>query len=438
MHLKRLALAATLAIVGFLAACASTPASAACTPSGSWLAGTFHDGFPLCAADLNSNNTYQQSTILAQIGNSLPTGVKLTSPNLQGNTALMQGTATVIFAPDCNGVTGATWLIGTDQATWCSHATTGATDNLSDGTITLDSLTTGFGNMAFGSEVMHNLTTGSNNACFGFEACHALTTGGNNDAVGFDALAGEHAGSNNVAFGQGALPAQNGGSSNIGIGPAAGPAVSTAQNDICIGAAACPTHTSGNKNIAIGTAAGYGISTGHGNVWIGGQGPTLSDQNDSVTLADGDGNVAMQYLPGNGYIAASHPLSAPLTTLMGQGAPSNFAVGSASHVGSGATVACATFDTYACDGVSGTVRLVTGTGSANGGQIFSFNLPGTWNHPPNCVTGPLAVDAFSSGVGPVVYMQPNLVSGVASLNFFATGALFTSTAYLISYVCGGN
>src|SRR5579862_8481011 len=167
------------------------------------------------------------STLSLPSGTALPSGVSLTLPTLTANSALVGSSGqTLIASPICGGLSGATWLVGTDASSYCSHVASGATDNLSFGTITLNSLTSGFANMAFGSEVLHLLTTGSNNACFGFEACHAMTTGGNNDAIGFDALANEQTGTNNVAVGQGALPVQNGGASNIGVGAGAGGALS--------------------------------------------------------------------------------------------------------------------------------------------------------------------------------------------------------------------
>jgi hypothetical protein len=62
--------------------------------------------------------------------------------------------------------------------------------------------------------------------------------------------------------------------------------------------------------IGVGTGAvGYGIVGGHGNVAIGGQFTTLADQNDSITIADGDGNILVQYLTANGFVAANKSLN---------------------------------------------------------------------------------------------------------------------------------
>jgi hypothetical protein len=359
-------------------------------------------------------------------GFAIPTGVILTSPVLYGDTALMgQGAATVIFEPSCSGITGATWLIGTDAPSWCGHVAAGATDNLSDGTITLNSLTTGCCNLAFGSETMKSLTTGFKNSGFGFEACHVLTTGTLNTCIGQTALNDETTGSDNTAVGNTALSSQNGASSNTGIGNAAGVAVTTGSNEVLIGTGAGPTVTSGNNNVMVGASAGYGIATGHGNVWLGGQGLTLLDQNDSVTIADGDGNVLMQYLVANGYVSFN---SGVLT----QGIASSLslqalAAGSSAVIGTGGTAVCASG--HVCDPISGELTVSTGTGTLAAGVIFTMtsNLGDPRAHTPNCV---VTMDGASA-------VKLTKSETTTTLAVSSATVLANSTTYTMNYFCGG-
>lgn len=214
--------------------------------------------------------------------------------NLQGG-QLLSGTALLVWAPSCpiTGGTGATWLIGT-TTNFCSHVVTGATDNISMGTITFDALTSGFGNLAFGSETLKSLTTGSYNACFGFEACHLVTTGQDNVALG-PALSFETTGSDNVAIGPTALNNQAGASFNVGVGAGAGQNVTTGANNTLIGTSAGAFTTGGNNMVLTNNVGPVGITTGTGNVYIGGRSASggigevfPAATSDTLTIADGD------------------------------------------------------------------------------------------------------------------------------------------------------
>ncbi len=208
-------------------------------------------------------------------------------------------------------VSGSTPLIGFCAGSWLigpspSFCTSTGGDNIGIGTIVFQSLTSGASDVAIGSENGRDMTTGSFNTIVGFEAGHILTTGSENAVLGA-ALNSEQTGNGNVAVGHAALQDQDGASDNIGVGAGAGSTITTGSNEICVGVGACPTLTTGAHNIMIGSE-GYGIVAGHGNVDLGNYAGTLSDQNDSISISDGDGNLLFQYLVGNGYATLAQPL----------------------------------------------------------------------------------------------------------------------------------
>jgi hypothetical protein len=206
--------------------------------------------------------------------------------------------------PPCSS---ATFIWGSTGTNYCSHAT--STDNAALGEDVFENITSGFGNVAAGSETLKGLTSGNYNTCLGFESCHGTTvTGSQLTAVGQGALGGVSTDTGSVGVGVGALASEAGGANNTAVGPGVAPLVTTGSQGIFIGNDAGPLVTTGNKNIMIGASTGYGIAAGHGNVAIGGQFSTLSDQNDSITLADGDGNILAQYLTGNGYLSIKQPV----------------------------------------------------------------------------------------------------------------------------------
>ncbi len=202
-----------------------------------------------------------------------------------------------------------------------------------------------------------------------------------------DALDSETTGSNNIAIGQSALQNQAGASHNVGVGDGSGAVISTGSQNVCVGQGSCPTITTGNKNIAVGnTGPGYGIATGHGNVWIGGQGTTLSDQNDSITLADGDGNILLQYLAANGFLNVKQPVEAVGFASSAGLSGGGFSLGSSTIVGTGASVACATH--HVCDSLSGEVTLTTGTGVSSNGLALTIAFAASRTNWPNCIVTP--------------------------------------------------
>jgi hypothetical protein len=99
-----------------------------------------------------------------------------------------------------------------------------------------------------------------------------------------------------------------------------------------------------------------------------------------------------------------------------------FALGSTSHVGTGATVICQTG--HVCDSASGTLLLTTGTGTLSAGDVVTVTLPVTRTNYVNCGTS-----------GGVLYAHNFTAS---TLTLASTSALTASTAYQIAYWCGGN
>lgn len=371
--------------------------------------------------------TWSGSVLTLPSGTVFPAG-SLVNPSITGTLFSAVGATPLIDSPACDA--GATWLIGTADTLYCTQATGAASDNIGVGTITLGKITTGCCNIAIGSETMRFATTASDDDCVGFEACHVMTTGSQNVGIGFDALSAELAGTQNVAVGQAALSLQNGGTGNIGIGEGAGASMSTGDDNLCVGNGACPTITTGMHNISIGFQAGYGPASGHGNVGIGGQSTTLAEQNDSITINDGDGGQMEQYLAANGYVQHYHPDD--LTSFYGGGSLSGGGIvaGTTTVLGTTGTAACAT--NHLCDSVSGEMTITTGTGSPAAGVAATVNFPLTRAKAPNCV-----VSMGKTGTGGVAAVPIFPTETVSSLVINVEAGLTASATYTADYLCGG-
>lgn len=126
----------------------------------------------------------------------------------------------------------------------------------------------------------------------------------------------------------------------------------------------------------------------------------------------------------NGQIADAATFSFPITT---------FTLGATAQVGTGATIVCAAG--HVCDSFSGTVTLVTGTGTLSAGTTaapdFTITFPFTRANTPNCIVGVIATGG-STGVNFPVHAETP-----ASLTVATTGALTASTTYSQSYSCNG-
>lgn len=135
MSSKRLITGAAVVAATALAA----GAASACTSSGAWLNGSFSDGYPLCAGDLNSNNTW----LLSQVP-----GLSMAHSWAQPQTFTTIAASQGIAGPAGSSATiaaGASGQVGTGATVAC--ATSHVCDQIS-GEITL---TTGTGSLSAGT-----------------------------------------------------------------------------------------------------------------------------------------------------------------------------------------------------------------------------------------------------------------------------------------------
>lgn len=137
---------------------------------------------------------------------------------------------------------------------------------------------TGTGNFAAGSLVLSALTSGNDNCGFGYGALSALKSGLSNTAAGGSALAGEQTGTGNTVAGFNAALSQNGASANTIFGYLSG-------GDI----------TTGSTNLFIGVNTGRGITTGQQNTIIGGNVSLPAATSNVIVIADGAGNIRLDY-----------------------------------------------------------------------------------------------------------------------------------------------
>ena len=97
-----------------------------------------------------------------------------------------------------------------------------------------------------------------------------------------------------------------------------------------------------------------------------------------------------------------------------------------SNAGTGATISCA--GGYACNGVSGTVTLTTGTGPSSG-WVFTLSLPAATTFYHSCVVQ----GASSTAIAPLAQGS----TSTTAVQFNVLTALAASTAYTVNYICGG-
>jgi hypothetical protein len=107
----------------------------------------------------------------------------------------------------------------------------------------------------------------------------------------------------------------------------------------------------------------------------------------------------------------------------------SFTPGGAATVGTGATVACAAG--AACDQLSGTVQLNTGTGTLSPGTVLTIALGTTRTYLANCV---VQVRNDSTG-GPILVYNASSTTGI-TIN--SSSAWTASNQYTIVYLCGGK
>jgi hypothetical protein len=133
------------------------------------------------------------------------------------------------------------------------------------------------------------------------------------------------------------------------------------------------------------------------------------------------GNVTAQSLTSNSTIVAAQGFG-------GAGTIPTAVLGSATIVGSGATIACTA--SHDCDDFSGSYTLTTGTGiSANLAAIFTVHFALTRSNIPNCT-----YEVVSAGL-----ISDNIILGADTftINFASSVNLGPSTTYIFTYICGG-
>jgi len=189
-----------------------------------------------------------------------------------------------------------------NTAVGCNALTANTTgpSNTAVGRNALMSNTTASFNSAFGTQSLMFNTTGTLNMAFGSNALYNNTTGNNNVSAGASSLQTNTTGGYNTSLGAYSLYSSNG-ISNIAIGNMAGSTISTGNNNIIIGATSNSSLTpgsltTGSNNLVIGPNQGLtsGITTGNGNVVLGKITGLPSDSENTISLSDGIGNVALR------------------------------------------------------------------------------------------------------------------------------------------------
>ena len=124
-------------------------------------------------------------------------------------------------------------------------------------------------NLFVGANSGNFTTTGAGaNLGLGSLSLNSLTSGYKNVAVGSAALQSVQAGFSNVAIGEAAGNSITSGASNVLIGGNTGQSILSTSNNTAIGFQAMFVGT-GSSNVALGTYSGYSVSSGSSNVLLG-------------------------------------------------------------------------------------------------------------------------------------------------------------------------
>lgn len=197
--------------------------------------------------------------------------------------------------------------VGIGQGTGTENTAVGA-----DGVLSLN--TTGANNTVMGFGAMLNNTTGINNSAFGNYAFRDSTSGNYNTGVGNASLRRNTTGSQNTGIGTASVNSTTSGNNNTGLGHYALYSNLTGNNNIAVGTAAgafitgsgnivmatespfvLSGITSGSNNMVLSPNSGNatGLTTGSGNVILGKVTGISASASNTVTLADGVGNIAL-------------------------------------------------------------------------------------------------------------------------------------------------
>ncbi|HEX8576988.1 MAG TPA: hypothetical protein VF677_11905 [Flavobacterium sp.] len=183
--------------------------------------------------------------------------------------------------------------------------------NVAVGINPLEMNTTGFYNSALGVRTLTNNTTGNYNTTIGAVTLHFNTTGNENTAIGAFSLWKNTTASNNTAFGSSSLRENLTGLRNVAVGRFAA-VISTGNDNIAVGHAALGNLSTGSGNVVLGSSINTnlglttgsnnliiapnngqatGITTGSGNVVIGKVTGLAADLQNTVTIANGVGDI---------------------------------------------------------------------------------------------------------------------------------------------------
>jgi hypothetical protein len=237
-------------------------------------------------------------------------------------------------------------------------------------------------------------------------------------------------GSGGVLFGSGGTsPTTHASVSSTGVGAFAQVAISS------LGASTRPlcTTTGGvivNTGCLTGSTAAVAPAVAEGGSLSGGV-ASVFGRIGSIVAVSGDYNVTQ--------VVGAAPIDSPFFTgsltspSVGGSGSASFTLGQNELVGGAdANVSCTSGHT--CDSYSGTVRLVTGSGSisAAGATAATVILPFPRQNLPNCIVT-ITTNAAKTSM-PITLGYPNTYS----IAITATDALSASTGYDIVYLCGGN
>jgi hypothetical protein len=141
--------------------------------------------------------------------------------------------------------------------------------NISIGSSSLISNTTGNYNVSLGVNSLLSNTTGYGNTSIGWCSLVGNTIGGRNIAIGRRSMIGPNTGSNNIAVGEFSLCSNSSGRNNIAIGYGTLRNNTTSCGNIGFGGNALRDNTTGCYNIAIGSRSSLSNTTGNHNISLG-------------------------------------------------------------------------------------------------------------------------------------------------------------------------
>ena len=171
------------------------------------------------------------------------------------------------------------------------HLNTQGQKNTALGRIALRYNNRGSWNTAVGSEALWKNTIGNNNTAVGSQALNRNTTGSHNTASGVNALQKNTRGNNNTASGYRALHNNTDGLNNTASGAYAFNRNTTGSENTVLGAKALMGNRNGSKNTVLGYNAGASSITGSNNVYIGykaGHNTTYHNRSNKLVIANGN------------------------------------------------------------------------------------------------------------------------------------------------------